>query len=319
MNQCINSGLPVFSVDLDVKGTKKFIACGYQYFCESLYNKAANKHHYELLQYDKPTKIYMDFDDSEGDPTFWDQVYKFVAVLLQLIENKYNVSNVPVYILDGTSSTKQSTHVIVEFFLSNISMVKDMISVVALSQKCDFIDMSVYSRNRSFRLLYSKKFGKDDSSVLRVKGEEDSPYDPALVFRTMIQAFVPPHYTGVEKSWVQDLCRTVYAFYPPKDIQKLLGENGGSKYNYSMLSSAPQFLDDFVRQLGGSILSLRESDICISGIVGGIKCPWKGEEHKNNNQYMTVMKKNLHGWFECADPDCPGAPYYEFDGRWMWS
>ena len=66
---CIDKNLPIFSMDLDKSGAKTFFCCGFEYFVNHLYKKNNYRNCYEVLQFNKPSKIYLDFDCLSEDCT----------------------------------------------------------------------------------------------------------------------------------------------------------------------------------------------------------------------------------------------------------
>lgn len=321
MNQCIESGLPTFARDTGNGALKTYFACGYEHFCFKLYKDGVERYRnvYELLQMDKPTKIYLDFDhDKVGDKEkFTTSTQKFVKKVYEIIVDRTSKSDVPFYVLDASTDKKLSLHVIFECFLADIPTVKNFVQYVLEECPCDYLDDKVYTRNRLFRLLYSRKHGKGIESSLRIKGTSlDSMYDPMAVFRTMIQAMLPPHYFGPFLS-IKDELATGVTFIKLTD--KRTGGEYVNGYSGAICRSLPSSFNDFIETMGGGVvLSAKENDSFISCIVGGKSCPWKGSPHKNNNQYFTVCKNNLRGFFQCADQECADTPYDIVDISFLW-
>lgn len=310
--QCIHSGIPVFARDILDGGKKTYFSCGYDYFCNVLYRDTNMRHVYELLQYDKPSKIYVDFDcgDVSRQHDFDEEYNKFCAEMFKIIGD-----DTPVYVLDACTDKKLSRHVIFECFLENIPEVQNVVEHVLSLCPCEFVDRGVYTRNRVFRLIYSYKLGKDKNSALRINGTTiDDPYNPEHVFRTMIQAMINPHYIDGPFSNLEGLC---------KAVRKLsYGGSSNNKYYGSGYSTGrcnlPDLFTKYIQEYGGVLLSARENDHFISCIVGGKKCPWTDRPHKNNNQFFTVCKSNLMGFWQCSDPECEKIHYEESDMAFIW-
>jgi len=320
MTQCIESGLPVFARDTGKGALKTYFACGYEHFCFNLYRNGTERYRnvYELLQMDKPTKIYLDFDHSDvndvGD--FKKGTEKLIKHIYSILHDKVG-HDVPFYILDASTDTKLSQHVIFECFLTDIYAVKNFVQYAVDDCPCDYWDGAVYTRNRLFRLLHSRKFGKSIESTLRVNGQSvDSPYDPMMVFKTMIQAKLPSHYFGPFTPIKDSLASTVSFF---KMSTKGSGGACKSSYNGTMCRDLPHGFNSFIELMGGILLSSKENDSFITCIVGGKSCPWKQVPHKNNNQYFTICKSNCVGYFECADPECDNTPYDRTSLTYLWA
>jgi hypothetical protein len=311
--QCIHSGLPVFAKDILDGGKKTYFACGYEHFCNVMYRNNNLRHVYELLQFEKPTKIYIDFDceDVSKVDQFKEEYTKFCAAIQLTIGDE----NVPFYSLDASTDKKLSCHVIFELFLENVPEVQNVIEHTLTKCPCEFVDRSVYTRNRVFRLLYSYKLNKDPSTKLSIKGITNNDYNPEHVFRTLIQAMVPQHYIDGPFSNLEGLCKTVK--------QLVYGNNAetkhyhGSGYTAAGCNIPPDFAT-MIQEYGGVLLSCRENENFISCIVGGKNCPWSDKPHKNNNQYFTLCKSNLMGFWQCADKDCANIQYEQVDWSALW-
>lgn len=316
MTQCLNSGLPVFARDSGKGALKSYFACGYEHFCFNLYKNGQDRYRnvYELLQMDRPTKIYLDFDHSEVNDKvkFNDSTNKFVKHVYSLLLEKTG-REIPFYVLDASTDKKLSLHVIFECFLADIPTVQGFVQAAKDGCQCDYLDGAVYTRNRLFRLIYSHKFNKSPESALRVKGtRHDAEYDPLLVFKTMIQAMLPVHYFGPFAS-LKDSVATSVTF-----IKLDATERHVNGYSGATCNSLPNGFDSLIETMGGTLLSCKENDSFITCIVGGKCCPWRQLPHKNNNQYFTLCKSNLKGYFECADSECEKTPYDRIDVSFLW-
>jgi hypothetical protein len=311
--QCIHSGMPVFAKDIMDGGKKSYFACGYEHFCNVMYRNPNLRHVYELLQYDKPSKIYVDFDcsDVSKQAQFHDEMNKYCGKMLELIGE-----DVPVYVLDATTDKKLSCHIIFECFVDSVPEVQNIVEHVLSLSPCEYLDRGVYTRNRVFRLLYSYKLGKDRSSALRIHGTTiNDPYNPEHVFRTMIQAMVNPHFKDGCFSNLKNLCKNVRQInYSTKGSGK---KYYGSGYSTSRCNLPPLFVK-YIQDHGGVMLSARENDNFISCIVAGKKCPWTDKPHRNNNQFFTMCKNNLMGFWTCSDPECDNIHYEETDMAFIW-
>lgn len=314
MNQCIESGLPVFARDIGKDAKKAYMGCGYEHFCFNFYSKANDRtrHMYELLQPNLPTKIYLDFDHGVvGDKVkFEESSNKFIKEMLKVLTEQTGMEDIPFYMLDASTDKKLSLHVIFECFLENISTVKALVEhVLREICPCEYLDDKVYTSNRLFRILYSYKWGKDPKSALTLGGHE---YNPFHVFKTMIQARIPSHYEGPFDSIKGDLANNVsiVIIKPPKS---------GFHNSYG-ISNVPSSINDFVAAFSdnGVVLSCKENESFITCVVGNKECPWVQRVHKHNNQYFTICKANMMGFFQCADGDCPKVPYGHVDVTCIW-
>ena len=310
--QCIDTGAPVFSMDTGVHGEKTFFSCGYEYFCSNLYKSNRYRNVYEVLQFGKPTKIYLDFDQSREECTeekFNESFGAFMEACMGSLGEAFpelNPEEIPCVTLDSSSDTKLSRHAIIQVTLESVLAVKEFVEWVLGRCPCPSVDTSVYSRNRSFRLLYSSKLGK--GTPLRVLGRGDAePYSPTHVFMSMIQAVAPRGYQGV-------LCsdpgvRIVRTFSSRTNKKRAVRDWDAVAATAVDPEDVPPGVVSYIRDIGAVLRSTRLEGDFMSFIVGGVRCPHIRGMHKNNNAYFTLHNKTLMGWWRCADPDCPRIVY----------
>jgi hypothetical protein len=316
-NQCISSGFPVFARDVSKDAKKAYMSCGYEHFCFNYYRKDNDqtRHTYELLQCDKPTKIYIDFDhDDVGDKVdFMKSTNEYIkAVLVSVATLSSDTSDIPIYIMESSTNAKLSRHVIFECFLENVKCVETFVHHVLETSPCKYLDKKVYTKNRLFRILYSYKFGKARESALTIG---DDVYNPYSVFKTFIQAMIPAHYAGPFDVIKDELARHVTFLSLPSNSSS--SKNG---YIGSCSVDVPGGLGDFITKFSedGALLSCKENETFIACIVGGKMCPWSQTVHRHNNAYFTICKSTMRGWFQCADQDCPMVPYGHVDVSCLW-
>ena len=247
--QCIHSELPVFSRDCGEGGEKSFFSCGYVHFVDTVYRKPYNRHLYEVLQWEKPTKLYFDFDKYVDETTsrthFEEMVQRFVQHCIKDIMDRFSYDVPPqVTIMDASTDKKLSKHVIFQFYLTDIPTVKAYYDYLVGSFPGDssMIDDGVYTRNRSFRLVYSSKFGKKNSLLIDGKTE----YCPSDVITSMIQARAEPHYRGPYGKLVSG---QIHHFNQRGATTSK--RNRASTSQYVPPSELPDGVVDYIKSLGG--------------------------------------------------------------------
>jgi hypothetical protein len=325
LGQCLGTGLPVFSSDLSRDGAKSFFACGYEYFCKELYARPSWRHVYEVLQYDLPTKIYLDFDanrascsEDEFDDSFNAFLNACVGALCEYFPDATeDPGDIPVMVLESSSDTKLSRHVVIQFTLESVLAVKDFVETVLETCPCESVDTSVYSRNRSFRLLYSTKKGKDTQLTL-LNHPDPTAYNGDEVFSTLIQAIAPRHYLGPLKT--AEIARTTHSF------TKAPGSRVRSRGAAGLGTNSCRYLPDinprivvYLEQLGCTPKSARVSGdgVFMSVVVGGGICPFVRRCHRSNNSYFTLNTQTFVGWWRCADSECPDTCFDKSCFRWI--
>jgi len=327
--QCIQSELPVFSRDCGEGGEKSFFACGYLHFVDVLYRKKHMRHTYEVLQWaDRPTKLFFDFDhfivSGEDTVDFERLVQRFLEHVSKDITERFNYDVPPeMIILDASTDKKKSRHVIYQFYLTDMQAVKDYYEHLMGSfsfstpEEAKVVDPGVYTRNRSFRLIYSSKYGK--KNVLQVVGRDSADqYNPTDVIKSMIQVRAAPHYRGPYKAL---LTPTVHHFKAGAASRKRpRGDSPRGDCRYVPPENLPAGVLDYIKDQGGVVRTgHQDGDKFMSFIVGGLRCPWVQRVHKSNNTYFTISLTTGMSWFRCADSDCPNMHYSKVKLNWAYS
>ena len=124
------------------------------------YDQLAQKHWYECLVENRPTRIFLDIESNDHV-----NIDEIVAFLKQAIELKFKIKG-HIECLESCSAQKQSWHVVcTNIFLKNTYHVGAFVRRLVLSMKdhpmCNTIDTAVYTKNRMFRIALSSKFGSE--------------------------------------------------------------------------------------------------------------------------------------------------------------
>lgn len=147
----------VVAQDVSSAGQKCFLR-GTLSALNEVYSKQADKHWYECLLENRPSRIFLDVES-----TTQVDIDAIVALCRQAIQLKFNV-NACMEILDSCSESKYSWHVVcTNLYLRNIYHVGAFVRRLVLSMSGHpdrhAIDTAVYTRNRMFRVAGSSKFG----------------------------------------------------------------------------------------------------------------------------------------------------------------
>jgi hypothetical protein len=321
--QCIHSELPVFSRDCGEGGEKSFFSCGYLHFVDTVYRKPYNRHLYEVLQWEKPTKLYFDFDKYVDEQTdkeaFESLVQRFVSHVSKDIMERFSYDVAPgVTLMDASTDKKLSKHVVFQFYLTDIPTVKAYYDYLVGSfsfsdpDEAAIIDDGVYTRNRSFRLVYSSKFGKSNPLLINGKTE----YCPTDVVTSMIQIRAEPHYRGPYRPLVVG---QIHHFTGAGGARKRPRAGDSATSQYVPPSDLPEGVVDYIKTRGGTLRSGQREDNFLSFIVGGMHCPWVGRVHKSNNTFFTINTTSGMSWLRCSDTDCPNMHYCRVSLKWAFN
>ncbi|PAV65596.1 hypothetical protein WR25_12295 [Diploscapter pachys] len=174
--------------------------------------KYVKRHFYELIQENFPCRLYFDleFEKIEANKDL-DQmtVYNhFLQTTIEVVKEffKVDLEKKNFLTLDSSTTVKFSCHVIVHFpdgklFPANTSL-KPLVEILnyRLTSSADFkifnsdgkqitvVDISVYSKNRLFRLFLSSKLGKDAVLKLAAYCEkyDKTPSDEKIFYDSLV-------------------------------------------------------------------------------------------------------------------------------------
>lgn len=313
----IDSGLPVWAQDVSSTGAKRFFACGYEYFCNLWYRNLRDKHLYEVIQYGRPTKVYLDLDAPRArfaDKAAFDQE---MLACVDAVQRALGLSGCSYLAMDSSSETKWSRHVVLQVLLRSVSVVQEAVERALRLRPSDCVDTTVYTRNRCFRILHSSKLGKQ----ARLGSGQ---YCPSELLLSFVQAVPPPHYLESTMPFSAEILR---AGGVPTLVHEVDWPQAAAASTAAVLERKMPVLTSvdasrvarLVMRYGGALAgTVRENDAFVNAIVTGLECPFKGAAHKSNNQYFTIAKASGKAWFTCADKACtPLTPYDMFDASFL--
>ena len=181
----------IFAEEFSGTGQRRWILTNRKYFWQ-LYEQIPpkHKHHYEIIEEGVPAKLYFDLEfakrwNTAANGARMMNILKVELIAFCHVKHAIHVTFADLVDLDSTTLDKFSRHIIVNFadnvcFDNNLSVgvfvkqfcswlqqkahdddVKQLfISTGPSGERKLFIDLTVYSRNRCFRLLFSSKFLK---------------------------------------------------------------------------------------------------------------------------------------------------------------
>lgn len=147
----------IFARDISASGKKVFFVGSLTQAIE-VYRQTQDKHWYECLLEGRPSRLFLDIE-SENKLDITALVDVFKATLF----HKYSVQ--PEFtVLTSCSAKKTSYHVIADIFFKNVYHVGAFVRRTLLFALDDVpemqsVDTAVYTKNRMFRVLGSRKFG----------------------------------------------------------------------------------------------------------------------------------------------------------------
>lgn len=302
---------------------------------------------YEVIPQGHHCKLYFDLEFSKlTNPTSdgEEMVETLIAVVSWAFKEFFKISVVKsdVLILDASTSIKFSQHLIypsTEFAFQDNSHIGNFVKHLMLlvkercvpgieekrlenlfvknekSESVSFCDLSVYSKNRNFRLFLSSKFGKKVPLTIAQTNEispknyicDDWPsVDAAFFSLSLITYFKAPEiikqiltFSGSGEK--QNTINTATSLTSESTLDPTL--NG---YNVSPWCEIDQFITELVAPAGRirQWIFYEKTQTVVYHIVGTRYCASIGREHKSNHIKYVVNIPNGTYYQSCFDPDC---------------
>ena len=175
----------IFAQELSKSGARRFIVSNKEEFwLEYLKVDPQKRNYYEVIRQNNHIRPHWDIEYNIQENSLKDG-YKALADFIENIirevkeQHKIEINNSDFLILSSHSNSKFSIHLILTpdkvFFYDNLTLgdftktlveklkpeSKDLLRVKKNGKEENMIDLSIYTRNRNFRLYMSSKFGQD--------------------------------------------------------------------------------------------------------------------------------------------------------------
>lgn len=334
--------LRVFGWQLRSKGMRFIVTTLYEFWNKYKFMLPEQRRYFELIHPECPCRLYFDIEFSyalnpQADSSrMIELLIKYLKVFL-LSKFSFGFSDEEMILLSSDSSEKFSRHLSFDFkcgtaFSSNVHVGKFVakfeqfllsqlkhdpeinILFVRFSETSNskqlFIDKSVYTKNRMFRIYLSSKVGK--TSFLVPVGK-DNLSEEELFFKSMISLKglfvspenlislpdVKPERLGTKRvrddvsSTVSSDCKDQSLGWNPQDALNLREYVIGIASTYSTA---------FIR----SERHCTDSQSVVFNIGGSRYCHRIGRSHRSNHVYYIAELKYGIIYQRCTDPDCKG-------------
>ena len=163
-------------------------------------NKSLHKHLYEVIREGYKRKFYCDIDCNDVENYEWDDFEVFIYDLQKAIAEELEIQyeNLVCCVYDSNTSKKFSYHlVLLEYYLNNCAdcliFYQNVMKRVENPMK-KFLDSSVYTKNRCFRLLGCSKLGKNNVKQ-PIEEPELNLHDK---YSDSVISYVPPFYKEIK-------------------------------------------------------------------------------------------------------------------------
>lgn len=335
----------VWAYEIDQSGRRRFIVASTSSFWRwyrTVLRRQAPLHVYEVIREGKPCRLYFDLEfrrtDSEtralNGRLLTDSV---VATTAQLLEDCYGVTEARraanCVVLNSTTDDKFSVHLIFpDIVFENNCLAGEFVSVMVdrlpeICRKLSFVDTSVYTKNRCFRLIASSKFGrssrllpddlcaKHDSVKSRSGGSSklglsqklfsqslicNADMAAAIILRTSSSS---SHAVSADEKF-----KRTKEHPEPSTIPNMYGSSKQFQSQRSDFSKIDEYVRLLVQPHGGSIYTVSyfaETKTLSYAIKGRYRyCHRIGRHHRSNNVVLVVNIQSREMYQRCFDPDC---------------
>lgn len=309
MNE-ITSDRGLFAWELTETGKRTFIIVDYKDVYR-LFNYVKDSHLYEVIPEGRPCHLYFDCEflfsehpDWNGDALIARLIDRVDERLLEVFgRDEYDIVD-----LNATSDKKFSRHIIIRghgfCFRDNRHVGRFVQTEIACVPELQpIIDLSVYSKNRCFRCIWSTKKANGPRSPLQpIGGGNESACTSTFEFFT--KSLVCYLDKNMAKIGYPDLLPFKRKPDPPPipvppPAPTTTTKTSDNVEEFVLASLAP----------GGRVtkVSYNEALNTVNFYVEGTRfCRRIGREHKSNHIYLTVRLFNGDFVQKCTDRDCRG-------------
>eukprot|EP00850_Spirogloea_muscicola_P003168 SM000012S25430 [mRNA] locus=s12:999459:1003153:- [translate_table: standard] len=345
-NNSESSPLAIFTYQGHATGQRRFLVTTYQEFSRRYFlMDPAYRHHYEIIREGFPCHLYYDLEFSRAcnpdadESSMVDDLLDLTKEYLKEAHGLECAMDNAAVELDSSTQEKFSRHVIIHVpgasFKSNYHVghiVKQIVQRIhhnrTLDPRCErlfvwteetkaacqptslFVDLAVYSRNRSFRLPYSSKAGK--KAVLKPTRRYKccKSTDPEVLAASFIcQINKSEGATLLTSGTAEDNHLDV----PSRVTSSLRGTRTVASSGYS--ASPFPLIDTFIEKMAysggiqGKVHSwhwFADCTVMVYNMCRNRFCENVNRPHKSNN-VMYVVDFRMAGYYQrCHDPDCQG-------------
>lgn len=299
--QALEPGKIIVAQDVSRTGQKVFY-CQTVGALNDMYARLKDKHWYECLVEQRPSRIFLDIESD----TIQVPIDDIVAVLKEAVKHKFQ-KDAEVHVIDSCSDAKQSWHVLcTNIYLKNVYHVGAFVRRFVLSMQglpmSTAIDTAVYTKNRMFRVVGSSKFGS--SRVLK---------HPMHWHQLLVQNECTSYEECME---IDGSVPSSTSLSPDRLFQRSGNEWVRKKQRYASNSvqcacrALNPVLDWLDRHYAGETMrhNMSTTDNGRYRVSSRSKqCRIAGREHKNNKIWFDILLEKQEIQQRCYDSDCRHA------------
>jgi hypothetical protein len=258
----------------------------------------AQRTHYEMMLDTYPCKLYFDLD---LDPVLFPDydMERVIARLPGMVGEALGIETPPTIRMDCNRAEKTSTHLLFPTitFRNACDHMRNFVAGLVLDEEMDeAVDMSVYSKDRCFRLYGSHKAG--DEHLLLRPGEKGD-LDPAFLRESLCSVIDPDaeirECGKPKRKWEGPprLFADEYRNRVEVEVTRMIRE----------MDEEVALLNDI--EIPKRRLTVRSRDNKLDfQIAPGMPCAHAERMHRSNTTFFTYYLYTGEGHFQCTDPEC---------------
>ena len=289
-----------------------------------------SRRYYEVIPPDTPAKLYFDIDCAEtiNEEEFQLFEERFIQTIRERLRMDYfyqdwDTNCLPI-ILKSNGAQKFSIHYIFPVVFESTALMRSFVDGVVKSMEGEtfakYIDTTVYTAWRNFRLVENTKLNKMNHLVLK------SESDAKTLFQQLLQCFVS---VIREKKSLRYIHPDLDFLFPCKRIIKTTEtqmENICLKRKAAVIgtTSIPEKYKEMVECVEQEEIEKKYpkhsyyrtfqqfngSDFIDYVFSPGLPCPENNNRpHKSNKTYFKIDVQKGTVFYRCADPVCSKFPY----------
>ena len=337
---------PVFAYEIDGSGRRRYLTCSLDEFWEFYQDlNSERKCHYEVIVSERQAKLYADLEfdqavNSEKDGVLMTKT--IIEIVQRQLKSEFSldICSSDCLILDSSNSKKFSVHLVffkvifvtnqaIKIFMKKLvsslsSQENELLQVKSKSgERTLFLDSSVYSKNRNFRIFLSSKFGDrrplvlsnaDTSSLDLLKKYSSSAEVDKIIFRRSIITNVDEEaksVLGANQTEAEDTLETSSRI----ECSDLQPKSLDAAVELNPEEQEFQKVYDFVQSLvqPGKIRKCLSNDKMVRFEISGFKyCHQADREHSSNHIFFVYFKSSRLLEQSCYSDKCRKSNVKQF-------
>lgn len=321
LQRCV-TGSRIYSFDVNASGAKKFIVTNPATFLEMyLALKPERRVYYEMIPDGVPIKLYMDFEFKRRENPGLNE-NEMIEKIISGVRTAVKIPDVTPLQLDSSNEIKASRHLIFPIVFKTkadvkafvIHLVNELKSPETDEGNVCGLDLSVYDKQRFFRMIGSHKFAEPLRKLCAIPTQL---LDKKTVCDSMISVFKGCDADDGSLPFTETVRIQIDFAKPVK--RRVCRKKGGVKKRLhveseplnethcSIMASLTKWVNEKYPALNRKVYGeLYDEETLSLTLSPGVYCPHAKRVHKSNCSWLNVHLIQETFQLRCADPDCKG-------------